>query len=173
VPLIERCVMTARGFSAIVGLGWRGAVTTGAPAMCDYSLINVATRPARVGDRLVTALFAGTITRGFAAVDEPNVAVCLLPGTEIAFQNDIEFEGGLGYLKVWKHEKRVGERLARFRMVNKDKPDVHHDAIELVNGDVVLVSRLCEGQYATVLQLPSLHRAPVSDAEQKHVAPAV
>lgn len=136
--------------------------------MCDYSLINVATRPARVGDRLVTTLFDGTITRGFAAVGEPNVAVCLLPGTEIAFENDIEFEGGLGYLKVWKHEKRVGERVARFRQINKDKPHVHHDAIELANGDVVLVSRLCEGQTATVLQLPPVQRVieDVSDAER-------
>jgi hypothetical protein len=99
--------------------------------MCDYSLINVATRPAKVGDKLVTTLFDGTITRGFAAVEDPHVAVCLLPGTEIAFADDIEFEGGLGFLKVWTHEKRAGERMARFRQVDKDKPHVHHDAIEL------------------------------------------
>jgi hypothetical protein len=139
--------------------------------MCDYSLINVATRPARVGDRLVTALFDGTITRGFAAVGEPNVAVCLLPGTEIAFEHDIEFEGGLGYLKIWKHESRVGERVARFRQVNKDRPNVHHDAIELANGDVVLVSRLCEGQYATVLQLP--HEQTATESEEVRAPLAV
>jgi len=61
--------------------------------MCDYSLHDIATRPARVGDKLVTTQFTNSITRGFAGVVEPNVAVCLLPGTEVAFENDIEFEG--------------------------------------------------------------------------------
>ena len=53
--------------------------------MCDYSLHQVASRPARVGDKLVTTRFPNTITRGFASVDEPHVAVCLFPGTELAF----------------------------------------------------------------------------------------
>ena len=47
--------------------------------MCDYSLDHVASRPARVGDKLVTTTFANSITRGFAAMEEPTVAVCLLP----------------------------------------------------------------------------------------------
>jgi len=51
--------------------------------MCDYSLQHLASRPAKVGDRLVTTKFTHSITRGFAAVGEPHVAVCLLPGTEI------------------------------------------------------------------------------------------
>ena len=51
--------------------------------MCDYSLHLVASRPAKVGDKLTTTEFAKSITRGFAAVGEPEVAVCLLPGTEI------------------------------------------------------------------------------------------
>ena len=53
--------------------------------MCDYSLMHVASRPATVGDKLVSTKFSNTITRGFSAVDDPNTAVCLLPGTEIAF----------------------------------------------------------------------------------------
>ena len=53
--------------------------------MCDYSLHNVASRPAKVGDKLTSTRFCNSITRAFAAVGEPNVAVCLLPGTEIAF----------------------------------------------------------------------------------------
>ena len=85
--------------------------------MCDYSLHHVASRPetsptfpvgqpscsfdhlvgageaAKVGDQLVTTQFNNSITRGFAAVGEPNVAVCLLPGTEVAFEKEIEFEG--------------------------------------------------------------------------------
>ena len=48
--------------------------------MCDYSLLNVASRPAKVSDKLVTMGFKGSMTHGFAAVGEPNVVVCLLPG---------------------------------------------------------------------------------------------
>ena len=53
--------------------------------MCDYSLQYVANRPAKVGDKLVSTQFVNSITRGFAAVGEPNVAVCLLPGTELVY----------------------------------------------------------------------------------------
>ena len=56
--------------------------------MCDYSLHHVATRPAKIEDELVVTKFSKSITRGFAAVGEPNVAVCLLPGTEIAFDQN-------------------------------------------------------------------------------------
>jgi hypothetical protein len=49
--------------------------------MCDYSLHNVTSRPAKLGDELVAIYFTQAITRGFAAVGEPDVAVCLLPGT--------------------------------------------------------------------------------------------
>ena len=52
--------------------------------MCDYSLELVESRPAKVGDKLVSMSFPHTITRGFASVDDPNVAVCVLPGTELA-----------------------------------------------------------------------------------------
>ena len=60
--------------------------------MCDYSLHHVASRPAKVGDKLLTSKFFNTPTGGFAAVDDVNVAVCLLPGTEIAFEQDVECE---------------------------------------------------------------------------------
>jgi hypothetical protein len=52
--------------------------------MCDYSLQTVRSRPARVGDKLTTRDFA-TGTRGFAAPEDANTAVCVLPGTELAF----------------------------------------------------------------------------------------
>jgi len=123
--------------------------------MCDYSLHNVATRPAKVSDRLVTTQFSDSITRGFSDVGEPNVAVCLLSGTEVAFEKDIEFEGGLGFFLNWKRSKRTGERVARFRQIHMDKPHVHHDALEFPNGEIVLLTRLVEGQFATVLQLPA------------------
>ena len=61
--------------------------------MCDYSLHNVASRPAKVGDRLTTRNF-GTGTRGFAASEDARVAVCVLPGTELAFSNPVEHATG-------------------------------------------------------------------------------
>ena len=47
--------------------------------MCDYSLHNVRTRPAKVGDKLVTREFFHTLTRGFASPADLSVAVCVLP----------------------------------------------------------------------------------------------
>src|SRR5215471_18612433 len=121
--------------------------------MCDYSLHGIATRPASVGDKLKTVQFANSITRGFAAVEEPNVAVCLLPGTELAFESQVEFEGGLSLLLVnWSHSGKIDEKVARFRQVHMDKPHVHHDALEFPSGVVVLLTRLVAGQTATVLQ---------------------
>jgi hypothetical protein len=121
--------------------------------MCDYSLHHVATRPAKTEDKLVTTKFTNSITRGFTAIGEPNVAVCLLPGTEIAFMSDVECEPmfGIGILPT----KKVGQRVARFRQVNTDHPNVHHDALEFPDGQVVLLTRLCAGQTASVLQLPA------------------
>jgi hypothetical protein len=124
-------------------------------AMCDYSLHNVATRSAKVGDKLVTTQFVNCLTRGFSAIGEPNVAVCLLPGTEVAFENEIEFEGGYGIFRNWRREKRAGGTVARFRQVDVGKPHVHHDALEFPDGKMVLLTRLIEGQHATVLQLPA------------------
>src|SRR5215469_10566794 len=127
--------------------------------MCDYSLHLVASRPAKVGDKLVTTPFNNSITRGFAAVGEPNVAVCLLPGTEVVFEREIEFERGFAIFSTWKREKAVGEKVARFQQINTNKPNVHHDALEFPNGETVLVTRLCQGQHAKVLQLPASPRS--------------
>ena len=60
--------------------------------MCDYSLHHVASRPAKVADKLITTRFVQTSTRGFAAADQPGVAVCVRPGTELAFDHDVEFD---------------------------------------------------------------------------------
>jgi hypothetical protein len=59
--------------------------------MCDYSQHTVASRSARVGKTFVTTSFYGKSTRGFAEKGEPNVAVCLLPGTELAFERDVRY----------------------------------------------------------------------------------
>jgi hypothetical protein len=114
--------------------------------MCDYSLHHVTSRPAKVGDKLVTTNFKNSVTKGFATAGEPNVAVCLLPGTEVAFEREIEFERGFGIFSSWKREKIIGDKVVRFRQLNVEKPNVHHDALELPNGDIVLVTQLSEGQ---------------------------
>jgi hypothetical protein len=129
--------------------------------MCDYSLHHVESRPAAVGDKLITTKFNDTPTGGFAAVDNADVAVCLRPGTELAFDDDVACEPALGILQ----SRKIGQRVARFRQIDIDQPCVHHDALEFPDGKIVLVTRLCAGQRATVLQMPAAPRA------DEHAAP--
>lgn len=119
--------------------------------MCDYSLHHVMSTPAKVGDELVSTSFPHASTRGFCAVGRPDVAVCVMPGTELAFHADIECDRGMGLLP----SRKIAARVARFRQVDLDKPHVHHDALELPDGKIVMVTNLVEGQRLTVLQLPA------------------
>src|SRR6266852_4831180 len=137
----------------------------GAPSMCDYSLDFVASRPSKVGDKLVSTQFSGAITRGFAAVGEPGVVVCLPPGTELAFENEVEYDPALG---SFLPNRKVRQKVARFRKVNNEQPHLHHDALEFPGGQIVLLTRLCKGQRATVLQLPAFLRTR-SQAEDKRI----
>jgi hypothetical protein len=132
--------------------------------MCDYSMHFVASRPAKVGDRLVSTRFPNSITRGFAAVGEPDIAVCLLPGTELAFENEVEYDPALGSFLL---NRKVRQKVARFRKVNNTQRQVHHDALEFPDGQIVLLTRLCEGQHATVLQLPAFPRTRSQAEENK------
>ena len=52
--------------------------------MCDYSLRFVASRPANVGDKLVSTRFPQTITHGFASVNDRNVAVVCFPAPRLS-----------------------------------------------------------------------------------------
>jgi len=130
--------------------------------MCDYSLELIASRPARVGDELVSTRFPEMLTRGFAAVGEPNVAVCLLPGTELAFEKEVQCETAFGF----RRRRQLGHRVAMFRQVNLNKPNAHHDALEFPDGKIVLLTYLCEGQHAIVLQLPARQRT-LDDARRR------
>jgi hypothetical protein len=133
--------------------------------MCDYSLHLVASRPAKVGDKLVTTKFNNSLTRGFAAVGEPQVAVCLLPGTEVAFEREVECEH---FLKIFRSQKVIGKKVARFRQIKMEELNAHHDALEFPDGQIVLLTRLNEGQHATVLQLPAQPKTPAEvDAETR------
>jgi hypothetical protein len=135
------------------------------PNMCDYSLHLVASRPAEVGDALVTTDFVRSITRGFSAVGEPDVAVCLLPGTELAFVDHVQYDRAFSLFG----KARVEYKVARFRQINTDDPNVHHDALEFPGGQILLVTRLVPGQRATVLQLPA--SAHGVDRSSKATAP--
>lgn len=138
--------------------------------MCDYSLHGVASRPAKVGDALITTEFRNTFTRGFSAADEPNVAVCLLPGTELAFETEVERHYGWLQSLIFKKEKwNTGHKLGRFRQINMDNPATHHDAIEFPDGQVLLLTRLRSGQRATVLQLPA--HAPATEPAKGQALP--
>ncbi|HEY2533589.1 MAG TPA: hypothetical protein VGJ20_37615 [Xanthobacteraceae bacterium] len=134
--------------------------------MCDYSLHSVASRPAKVGDKLTTRDF-GTGTRGFAASEDARVAVCVLPGTELAFAAPVENVSAsvLGWGR-----KKATHRTAIFRQINKDRAAAHHDALEFPDGQIVLLTSLWEGQEAVVLQLP-VQPVTASEAEaQKRAA---
>ena len=130
--------------------------------MCDYSLHHVASRPAKVGDKLVTTHFRDTITRGFSDPGQPGVAVCLLPGTELAFEKEVRCQSSW---RFWRTEKS-SHKVARFRQVNLRQQSAHHDALEFPDGKIVLVTKLWEGQHATVLQLPSTERLQSRDASR-------
>jgi hypothetical protein len=132
--------------------------------MCDYSLHNIASRAAKLGDKLVVTDFAKTITRGFAAVGEPDVAVCVLPGTELAFEDHVQYHHALSC----SGKARVNHKVARFRQVDLDNPHVHHDALEFPGGEIVMVTYLVSGQKAMVLQLPA---RPLKDSETRTERP--
>jgi hypothetical protein len=128
--------------------------------MCDYSLQYVKSRPAKVGEKLRTCHFnSGTI--GFAAPEDADSAVCVLPGTELAFASAVR-SNRFGWL-TWKRIT-LPHTTAIFRQLNKDNPHTHHDALEFSDGKMVLLTDLLEGQEATVLQLPA---RPVTAAEAK------
>jgi hypothetical protein len=134
--------------------------------MCDYSLHYIKSRPARVGDKLTTRDF-GTGTRGFAASEDASVAVCVLPGTELSFTREIRcFPTGL---LGWR-DKVINHKTAIFRQINKGRSAAHHDALEFPDGDVVLLTFLCEGQQATVLQLPAEPRTIIESEAQQRAA---
>jgi hypothetical protein len=119
------------------------------PQLCDYSLETVKTRPARVGDKVVTHRF-WSATGGFCAPEDIHLAVCLLPGTEMSFAFEVKRSS------LWPWSKNIiHHKTAIFRQVNLDCPHAHHDALEFPDGEIVLLTYLMEGQQATVLQLPA------------------
>jgi hypothetical protein len=134
--------------------------------MCDYSLFNIKSRPAKVGDKLTTRDF-GTGTRGFAASEDVDMAVCVRPGTELTFARKVECRPS----SVFPWRGRVmNYKMAVFRQINKENVATHHDALEFPDGQIVLLTSLHEGQQATVLQLPAEPKTVVEFEAQRRAA---
>jgi hypothetical protein len=136
--------------------------------MCDYSLHNVKSRPGKVGDKLTTHHF-NTCTVGFAAPEDIDTAVCVLPGTELAFASVVRCRPRVFFAsrpRVFHHTTAI------FRQVNKDNPHTHHDALEFPDGRMALLTDLLEGQEATVLQLPA-QAVPAAGMKTQERAPHI
>src|SRR3974390_641599 len=141
-------------------------LSKGRSQMCDYSLHSIKSRPAKIGDKLTTRA-CGTGTRGFAASENPSVAVCVLPGTELAFTDEVERLA----TRLWPWTNgAIKHKTAIFRQINKEKVAAHHDALEFPHGQIVLLTFLCEGQQATVLQLPAEPKTVVESEAQRRAA---
>ena len=77
------------------------------------------------------------------------MAVCLLPGTELSFEEEVMIG------RSWWLSKPSKYKTAIFRQVNQHNPRTHHDALEFPDGRIVLLTLMPEGKHATVLQLPA------------------
>jgi hypothetical protein len=131
--------------------------------MCDFSLHAIRSRPAKVGDKLTTRMF-NLGTTGFCAPEDNGMAVCLLPGTELSFADEVRRANN------WPWNGLIRYKTAVFRQINKSNRCTHHDALEFPDGQLVLLTLLMAGQRATVLQLPAEpHKAQEEPAANRAI----
>lgn len=116
--------------------------------MCDYSLENVASRPAEAGEKLISTRFPNAMSKGFTSPKDPTTAVCLRPGTEVAFETDVH------YARNSIENAVIPARVATFVQIDKEVKHSHHDALQFVDGTIIRLAYLIPGQIATVVQLP-------------------
>ncbi len=91
----------------------------------------------------------------------------VLPGTELSFTREVAcIPTGL---LPWRN-RVIGHKTAIFRQINKDRTMAHHDALEFPDGTVVLLTKLDEGQQATVIQLPAEPKTAVEAEAQRRAA---
>ncbi len=131
--------------------------------MCDYSLQAIASRLVVAGESLITKYF-NSGTTGFAPDSGEEIAVCVLPGTELAFDESI-IATGIGTEFYPSTYKTLAAKVGRFRQIKKDEKYAHHDAVELPTGEIVLLASLKPGQRATVLQLPAITKGQMGFAD--------
>lgn len=124
--------------------------------MCDYSLEAVKNRKATVGDKLVTQRFYSHTT-GFVDPSTADTAVCIMPGTEIAFDAPISKLGSYATPLADREVIDTGFTVAKFVQIHRDlaHTSYHKDGLEFVDGSQVLINDLVVGQKASVLQLPA------------------
>jgi hypothetical protein len=79
--------------------------------MCDYSAKSAQQRAAAKDDHLVTRSISSH-TRGFTPIGDPATAVCLLPGTELAFDKPVQIDEGR-ILGIFKAAKTLPHTVAR------------------------------------------------------------
>ena len=125
--------------------------------MCDYSLGLVASRPAKVGDELVKRS-SRTPSREDSPQSESQTWQCAFyPARRSRSKRKSSTSAFFAPFPIMKFG-RLEKKVAQFRQINVGKPRVHHDALEFPDGETVLLTQLCEGQHATVLQLPASRR---------------
>src|SRR6266516_4388971 len=145
--------------------GWGLRDVRGVPLPC----VTTVSTTSNLGlPRSVTSLGQSTSTLVLASPDDRTTAVCVLPGTELGFSEELQCAPAAFSFTSWR-TKAVSFRTAIFRQVNKDVPRVHHDALEFPDGTSVLLTNLLEGQEATVLQLPAQPKTPAEEAAQRRV----
>jgi hypothetical protein len=67
-------------------------------------------------------------------IDDLTVAVCLRPGTELVFDSEPEYWPPLTYKLPYGRPTKLASTVARFRQINLDRRDTHHDALEFSEG---------------------------------------
>ena len=86
------------------------------------------------------------------------------PGTELAFETPVKYQ------TILMLRANAGHTVAIFRQINKGALHINHDALEFPDGEIVLLTRLYEGQRATVLTLPTQPKTAAEAEAQQRVA---
>jgi hypothetical protein len=104
---------------------------------------------------------------GFAASEDATVAVCVLPGTELAFAQEVKRLP----TRLWAWQASVMKHTtAIFRQINKEKIAAHHDALEFPDG-VRLRAARSWGVWATALTGVRMRHAPFTEERVKNARP--
>jgi hypothetical protein len=103
----------------------------------------------------------------------------VMPGKRDFLNEDASQKCPPGNVREAAYGSRAGAKLpptftrsmqAFFRQINKGALHTNHDALEFPDGEIVLLTRLCEGQNATVLTLPTQPKSAAEAEAQQRVA---
>ena len=131
--------------------------------MCDYSVqAGKQQREAVRGNPLITKKISDH-TIGFVDVNDQTTAVCLIPGTALAFDEPVKFASGGGSIKS------IPFAGAKFCQIEKGNALTHHDALAFPDGQTVKLTLLLEGQTAMVMELPAAPKTPAQVEQQRRV----